>query len=64
MGAGMVGHFTNEPEHWRARAEQARILAKEMNDSESKAAVLRIAEDYERLAQWIEDWALRRLPKN
>jgi len=64
MGAGMVGHFTNEPEHWRARAEQARILAKEMNDSESKAAMLRIAEDYERLAQWIEDWALRRLPKN
>ncbi len=60
----MVGHFTNEPEHWRARAEQARILAKEMNDSESKAAMLRIAEDYERLAQWIEDWALRRLPKN
>ena len=59
-----VGHFTNEPEHWRARAEQARILAKEMNDSESKAAMLRIAEDYERLAQWIEDWALRRLPKN
>ena len=64
MGAGMVGHFTNEPEHWRARAEQARILAKEMNDSESKAAMLRIAEDYERLAQWIKDWALRRLPKN
>ena len=56
--------FISDPEHWRTRAEEARILAKEMNDSESKAAVLRIAEDYERLAQWIEDWALRRLPKN
>jgi hypothetical protein len=60
----MVSHFTNEPEHWRARAQEARILANEMNDSESKDAMLRIAEDYERLAQWVEDWALRRLPKN
>ena|SRR5258708_10936399 len=63
-GRGMVSHFTNEPEHWRARAQEARILANEMNDSESKDAMLRIAEDYERLAQWVEDWALRRLPKN
>src|SRR6266481_1507894 len=63
-GWGMVSHFTNEPEHWRARAQEARILANEMNDSESKDAMLRIAEDYERLAQWVEDWALRRLPKN
>jgi len=23
----MVSHFINEPEHWRARAEEARILA-------------------------------------
>ena len=33
----MVGHFINEPEHWRARAKEARILANEMNDSESKS---------------------------
>jgi len=64
MGAGMVGHFTNEPEHWRARAEEARILANEMNDSESKHAMLRVAEDYEQLARWVENWALRRLAKN
>src|SRR5512133_39936 len=47
---GMVTHFINEPDHWRARAEEARILANQMNDSESKDAMLRIAEDYERLA--------------
>jgi hypothetical protein len=65
MGPGMTAEsFINDPEHWRTRAEEARILAKDMNDSASKEAMLRIAEDYEQLAQWVEDWALRRLPKN
>ena len=50
----MVSHFINEPEHWRARADEARILAKQMNDAEAKVAMLRIAEDYERLAQRAE----------
>jgi hypothetical protein len=58
----MVSHFINEPQHWRARAEEARVLANQMNDSESKDAMLRIAEDYERLAQRAEDRALGRLP--
>ena len=57
----MVSHFINEPEHWRARAKEARILANEMNDSESKDAMLRIAADYEHLAQRAEDRALGRL---
>ena len=39
-GAGMNGHI-NDPKHWRARAEEARILANQMNDSEAKAAMLR-----------------------
>jgi hypothetical protein len=48
-----------------APAQKKRAFsANEMNDLESKDAMLRIAEDYERLAQWIENWALRRLPKN
>jgi hypothetical protein len=59
----MVSHFINEPDHWRARAPEARILASQMNDSESKDAMLRIAEDYERLAKRAEDRAAGCLPK-
>src|SRR4029453_17844077 len=51
----MISHFINEPDHWRACAEEARMLANQMNDSESRDAMLRIAEDYERLAKRAED---------
>jgi hypothetical protein len=58
----MISHFINEPDHWRARAEEARVLANQMNDSESRDAMLRIAEDYERLAKRAEDRTVGRLP--
>jgi hypothetical protein len=58
----MTGHI-NDPKHWRARAEEARLLANQMNDSEAKAAMLRIARDYEHLARRAEDRALGRLPQ-
>ena len=54
----------NDSEHWHARAEEARLLAKEMKDSETKDALVRIADSYEDLVQWVENWALRRLPKS
>jgi hypothetical protein len=47
----MPSHFINESDHWRARAEEARILASQINDSVSKDAMLCIAEGYERLAK-------------
>jgi molecular chaperone GrpE (heat shock protein) len=50
----MISHFINEPDHWRARAEESRNLANQMNDSEGKDAMLRIAQDYERLAKRAE----------
>jgi hypothetical protein len=56
--------FINDPDHWRARAEEARILASEENDSKTKDALLRLADDYEHLAEWVENWALRHLPLN
>jgi hypothetical protein len=59
----MTGHI-NDSKHWRARAEEARILANQMNDSEAKAAMLRIARDYEHLARRAEDRALGRLPQH
>ena len=52
----------NDSEHWHSRAEEARLLAKEMKDSET--ALVRIADSYEHLVQWVENRALRRLPKN
>ena len=38
-------------DHWRNRAEVARLLAEDMNCPESEAAMLRIAKDYDRLAE-------------
>ena len=54
----------NDPEHWRACAEEARIIAKEMKDSETKDALLRSGDNYEHLAEWVEDGALRHPSKN
>ena len=61
-GGGMISHFINEPDHWRARSEEARNRANQMNDPESKDAMLRIADDYERLANRAEPRAAGRLP--
>ena len=42
------------PEHWRERAEEARATAKFAQDPQIEAAMLRVADEYERLAQLIE----------
>ena len=42
-------HF-NDPRHWHDRAEEARILAEQMNDEFSRKMMLGIAEDYDILA--------------
>ena len=52
----------NDPQHWRDRAKEARALADQINDVEAKAAMLRIAEDYERLAKRAEARGLGHLP--
>jgi hypothetical protein len=46
--------FINDPEHWHNRAAEARTLANQMNDEPSKQMMLRIAADYERLAERAE----------
>jgi hypothetical protein len=43
--------FPNDPQRWRDRADEIRSLASETNDQESRRIMLRIANDYELLAQ-------------
>jgi hypothetical protein len=49
--------FANDPKHWCKRAEQMRTLAEEMHDEQTKQTMLRIASDYERLAERAEQRA-------
>ena len=41
----------NNPAHWQLRAEETRLLAAQLLDPESKATILKIAEEYQRLAR-------------
>jgi hypothetical protein len=50
----MPASFINYPAHWRQRAEEARTIAEQMSDLQSKDSMLRIAKDYERLAERAE----------
>jgi hypothetical protein len=43
--------FINDPTHWLQRAAETRALAQSMTDPQSKEAMLRIAQDYEHLAE-------------
>jgi hypothetical protein len=50
----------DDPNHWRARAEEARTLADEMSDETSRHVMLQIADGYERLAEHAEERAKKR----
>jgi hypothetical protein len=50
----MSSHFINDPQHWLQRAAEMRILADSVEDPVSKATMLRIAQDYDRLAERAE----------
>ena len=51
----MTSQLLNDPEHWRERARIIRNLSAEMVDPVSKSLMLKIADDYEVLAQRAED---------
>ena len=40
----------NNPAHWHLRAQEARLLAAQLEDPEAKSATLKIADEYDRLA--------------
>jgi len=63
-GAEMAGRsFLNDPEHWRDRAEEARTRADQISNPQCKIAMLRIADDYEVLAERAAERLLRPWPK-
>jgi len=41
--------------NWRMRAEETRTLAEDMKEAEPRAMMLRIAAEYEKLAEWAEE---------
>ena len=45
-----IAAHLNDPEHWRQRAEESGVLAEQMSDETSKKMMLKIADDYEKLA--------------
>jgi hypothetical protein len=47
--------LVKDAEHWRARAEQTRSLVRHINDREAGAILLRVAAEYERLAERAEE---------
>lgn len=50
MTQAAVAHFINDPAHWHQRAQESRVLAEQMNDEITKEMMLRVAQDYDRLA--------------
>jgi hypothetical protein len=54
----MSAFILDDPEHWRHRAEEARHISDKLDDPIAKAAMLRIAKDYEQIA----DQAQKRAP--
>ncbi len=45
----------NSPSYWRERVKEMHSIAEALSDPEAKEAVLRIAEEYHRLAKHAED---------
>jgi hypothetical protein len=43
--------LVNDVEHWRKRGEEARKLAKGIGDAEAREIMMRIADEYDRLAE-------------
>ena len=47
-------HYINDPGHWLDRAEEMRELAQDVKDEAARQTMLRLAQDYDRLAERAE----------
>jgi hypothetical protein len=50
-GEVMSTSILDDPEHWRQRAEESRLIDEQLDDPVARAAMLRIDADYERIAE-------------
>jgi hypothetical protein len=53
----MPASLVNDPEHWRAREKRA--LAERLRNEQAKQTMLRIANDFDRLAEQAEERSRR-----
>jgi hypothetical protein len=52
----------NDSKHWRDRAAKMRVLSDEIKDLEAQRMMLKLANDYDKLADRAEDRAARDIP--
>jgi hypothetical protein len=52
----------NDVKHWRDRAAQMRVLAYEIKEIDTQSIMLKLASDYDKLADRAEDRAKHDMP--
>ena len=50
----MATRYRGDPEFWRKRAAESRAIAELLADGEAKASMVKIAEEYDRLAERLD----------
>ncbi len=51
----MAPRTIDNPRHWHDRAAEMRVLAEEMTSSETRAMMLKLADDYDELGDRAEE---------
>ena len=54
---------TKQPKYWRVRAHATRARAKQMADPREIKRLLRVAEEYDKIAERVERWRRAGAPR-